>query len=968
MTGGTGILYAPSSKTFVGNTASLSSGTYTIAGEITDGDKNSSIWSFDLIVQPATTIDQTAPTLTIAPQTIDKGATFTYTINENTNISNSEPSEIYIISITEDSGTGITYNSGSKVFSGNTSSLDPGVYAVIGKIADRNNNSSSWTFTLRIEKGDQTAPTLTIAAQSIVKGATFSYNLSESNDITNRDPSENYTITITHHNGTGVTYDSSAKSFGGATSGLESGTYTIVGTISDDNSNESTWAFNLTIVGENIASPPLFSIAAQSLIQGNLFSYTINESNDISHLDSNDTYTLDVLDTGGTEVIYNADSHTFSTDTSTLSGRYTISGRISNSSSVQSNWFFYLTVLDQTAPRLEIPVRRVTVGQDFSFPLQKGDQILDLREGEIYTINITNNGGTNINYDPIGGVLTATTSGLSIGTYTIEGTIVDGHNNESRWSLELLIENPSFLLSRMGLEGKTHTCSTDSNGGVKCWGEGADGKLGTGNTEDSPFPSDVVTSEETDAPSFMGAVHVVTTDFSSCLLTSSGDVKCWGKKIERWGSSDDITYPVDIPESADANTTYLSGVVQLDMGERSICALMSTGGVKCWGSTLEGQLGNGNGGVGGIGNSSDYPEDVVEGDSPTSPPLLSGVIQLSSADQHTCALTSVGGVKCWGQGKHGRLGNGSTNQVRQNYATDVVTREGSDAPLFMGATQVASGSLHTCALTSMGGVKCWGHGAYGQLGNGSIGALSSPQDVLTSPNQPLRNIREIALGKFISCALTSKKQVMCWGSGGNGKLGNNDPDLENMLYPAYIVRGDGDPSPLTGVSQISGGWRHTCGLMDSGVMNCWGHGEGVHLGDGSSVDRNYPSPVLAAASSDPLDMRGSFRRLYTCATAAGSTSCSIDPIQLSLATGTSSPSSNDAPEIIVSGIVAGENLRLYSDESCKTQVGGAATSVSSTVSLSAIPIGVHRFYFRVFDSSDQALKNCSKNFIGYERR
>ena len=94
----------------------------------------------------------------------------------------------------------------------------------------------------------------------------------------------------------------------------------------------------------------------------------------------------------------------------------------------------------------------------------------------------------------------------------------------------------------------------------------------------------------------------------------------------------------------------------------------------------------------------------------------------------------------------------------------------------------------------------------------------------------------------------------------------------------------------------------------------------------------------------------------------------IDPIQLSLATGTSSPSSNDAPEFIVSGIGAGENVHLYSDESCKTQVGGQATSSSLTVSLSGISIGVHRFYFRVFDSSDQALKNCSKNFIGYERR
>ena len=141
----------------------------------------------------------------------------------------------------------------------------------------------------------------------------------------------------------------------------------------------------------------------------------------------------------------------------------------------------------------------------------------------------------------------------------------------------------------------------------------------------------------------------------------------------------------------------------------------------------------------------------------------------------------------------------------------------------------------------------------------------------------------------------------------------------------------------------------------------------IHLGDGSTIDRNYPAPVLTAQDSDPLDV-GSFRRVYTCETSAGTTSCSIDPIQLSFATGTSSPSSNASPEVIVSGISVGENVHLYSDETCKTQVGGQATSSSLNVSLSGISVGVHRFYFRVFNSSNQAVRNCSKNFIGYERR
>ena len=279
------------------------------------------------------------------------------------------------------------------------------------------------------------------------------------------------------------------------------------------------------------------------------------------------------------------------------------------------------------------------------------------------------------------------------------------------------------------------------------------------------------------------------------------------------------------------------------------------------------------------------------------------------------------------------------------------------------------GSLYTPAfVTSMGGVKCWGPGHHGQLGHGSANLSSYPTDVLTSANQPLRNIKEVASTWNGSPVLSPQKNKLCagvmedMGSSEIMTLINSPSSTLSTLLQVRVTS-----SPLTGVSEMSGGWRHTCGLMDSGVMNCWGNGLVIHLGDGSTIDRNYPAPVLTAQDSDPLDV-GSFRRVYTCETSAGTTSCSIDPIQLSFATGTSSPSSSDAPEIIVSGISVGENVRLYSDEACKTQVGGQATSSSLTVSLSGIPVGVHRFYFRVFNSSDQAVRNCSKNFIGYERR
>jgi len=104
---------------------------------------------------------------------------------------------------------------------------------------------------------------------------------------------------------------------------------------------------------------------------------------------------------------------------------------------------------------------------------------------------------------------------------------------------------------------------------------------------------------------------------------------------------------------------------------------------------------------------------------PTSPaPTLSpSRVAVAAGVAESCALTSGGGVKCWGWNAHGQLGSGT----RTDSLVPVDVKG-----LASGVSAIAAGYQHTCALTGSGGVKCWGWNHSGQRGTDS----SVPVDVL----------------------------------------------------------------------------------------------------------------------------------------------------------------------------------------------------------------------------------------------
>jgi alpha-tubulin suppressor-like RCC1 family protein len=336
-------------------------------------------------------------------------------------------------------------------------------------------------------------------------------------------------------------------------------------------------------------------------------------------------------------------------------------------------------------------------------------------------------------------------------------------------------------------------------------------------------------------------------------------------------------------------------VVQVAAGDEHTCALLGGGRVQCWGDNTYGQLGDG------TKINRGKPVDVLG--------LSSGVAAIAAGHSHTCAVTTAGAAKCWGDNWGRQLGNGAEDKYRQNTGrstpVDVVG-------LSSGVTEVAAGYTHTCALTASGAMLCWGEGpgvdsgvpvpvpglasgvvgiAAGRAnsvvltGDGRVKYWGRDGQQMVCPPGPVCYFQPVGFGTprdasflpggvtaiatatgrdalysfdYNLCALAPGGRVMCWGGDQSppGQLASS-VDLEQLA---------------AGVSAIAMGGDHSCVLAAGGIAQCWGRNDRGQLGNGrTSLLSEGPTAVVGLATGMVEIAAGGG---HTCAvSAAGDLAC-----------------------------------------------------------------------------------------------
>ncbi len=271
------------------------------------------------------------------------------------------------------------------------------------------------------------------------------------------------------------------------------------------------------------------------------------------------------------------------------------------------------------------------------------------------------------------------------------------------------------------------------------------------------------------------------------------------------GGSDCSPSPVAVSGLTDA--------LEVSVSSRRTCARRSSGAVVCWGSNIDGGLGDGT-------TTDRYVPVAVTG--------LTDAIEISGDNGHTCVVRASGGVACWGWNGDGQLGDGTTvDRSAPGAVSDLAV-----------AVEVSLGAWHTCARRASGAALCWGSNEQGQLGDGLIShsMCFSGDCSLTPVVSGVTDALGVSVGGYHTCVRRASGAVVCWGLNEHGELGDGTTSHSSCAFGLAPVDCSYTPVVVSGLADavdLSAGWGHACARRASGAVVCWGLNVYGQLGDGT---------------------------------------------------------------------------------------------------------------------------------------
>lgn len=343
----------------------------------------------------------------------------------------------------------------------------------------------------------------------------------------------------------------------------------------------------------------------------------------------------------------------------------------------------------------------------------------------------------------------------------------------------------------------------------------------------------------------------------TCIRTVYGDVKCWG--YGPYTGNQVLSNVGDDETPAAVGFADLGApAIDIDAAYDEVCAVLDTGGIRCFGRNAIGSLGLGIG-------------DVTVGDDepPTAYPEIdfgnlggASFIQVSAArGSSVCGLLDTGGVRCWGDPRGLGYGVGDPTGPFELPVTAIGDDETpaqagyGDVPVGLPVTEIFPLELGHLVRTSTGSIRAWG--TYD-----SIVALDPPVNIGFDPTDPTTamvgdlpmdgiEMTNFDAGSGPACSVQGDGTLYCWGyGGGHGAIGIPGVNVVSGGFGGTPTITEVGPVDVGGpVAQVqTHGWG-ACAALTDGTVRCWGNANFGQTGRGNT-DRigDDETPATGAAT------------------------------------------------------------------------------------------------------------------------